>query len=526
MLSIAVWLPSQAIPGRTVVGGPANIAMWPSGATATTQPLVTAQRSYYGSINVIAQVGLGGKISFKSLTSTPYMSIDVVGWFSNAKVVAPSIPGTAATTVAHRAIQAQWSPSEENGGSPITVYTATAQPSGKTCTAIASATSCWIGDVDYGIEQTITVRAGSKIGLTSGASQSRTATAFAVTSVDIGDNAACGVVSNGRAACWGPGSSVYGRGPSNSPHRRTTGFDWIYTADYTPLEGVSKLSVSNHHGCAVTNAGRVYCWGTNVMGEIGIPALRDGSLVNAPYAVEVSPAITDATDIFTMTDYYNNGISCAIRTGGKVSCWGSNRFGTLGIGTSSTNRAISATEISGLTGVTQLSSDGMTVCARLSTGAVKCWGADIGTNLYQSQFKYSPTSTTFTSGVDTIVVGYEHLCVSKSGVIDCLGLQTMNKGSTNFKPSPRRVTGPPSVRSFAQAASDTDCVVTDSNQLWCWGENGDRILRDGSSMDNEDPTQITTALPVSRAAVSGGEICAVPTRGGYECWGVWSETLS
>jgi alpha-tubulin suppressor-like RCC1 family protein len=385
---------------------------------------------------------------------------------------------------------------------------------------------CWITDVDYGVEQTVTVKANSKIGLTSGSSPSSKGTAFAVISADLGDNAACGVLSNNQAACWGPNASIYGRGAYGSPHRNTSGIDWIYTADYTPLQNVSKLSVSSHHGCASTTTGRVYCWGDNVTGEIGIPALRDGSLVNAPYAVEVSPAITDATDIVVGTDYYGGGFSCAVRTGGKVSCWGSNRFGTLGSGSDSVTKVLAPTEIPGLTGVSQLTTDGMTVCSRLTAGSVKCWGLEVGTNLYQKRYNFSPSVTPFTSGVDSVVAGNQHVCVSRSGVIDCIGRQVMNLNTTYFMQSQRRILGPASVQSFAQAAADTDCVVTQTNSFWCWGANTNRILRDGTFMPNEDPTQISTALPVSKAAISDGQVCVIPTRGGYECWGGWTDSLS
>src|SRR5262245_32383231 len=61
-----------------------------------------------------------------------------------------------------------------------------------------------------------------------------------------------------------------------------------------------------------------------------------------------------------------NHFMCALGSDGMVYCLGHNEEVGLDSDT--------ATPISGLSGVTQMSASGDNICVRLSSGAVKCWG--------------------------------------------------------------------------------------------------------------------------------------------------------
>ena len=76
----------------------------------------------------------------------------------------------------------------------------------------------------------------------------------------------------------------------------------------------------NAHSCALTIAGRAYCWGENGRGELG-----DGTQQNRldPTAVSSSMAFTHIDGGFRHT--------CARAGTGPLYCWGSNGAGQLGV---------------------------------------------------------------------------------------------------------------------------------------------------------------------------------------------------
>jgi alpha-tubulin suppressor-like RCC1 family protein len=78
------------------------------------------------------------------------------------------------------------------------------------------------------------------------------------------------------------------------------------------------------HSCALTEAGRVYCWGSNDRGQLGIG--RHGGSVARPAPVVGGPAVVRT--IAAGWDF-----TCAIGSDDDAWCWGSNEAGQLGDGT-------------------------------------------------------------------------------------------------------------------------------------------------------------------------------------------------
>ena len=86
--------------------------------------------------------------------------------------------------------------------------------------------------------------------------------------------------------------------------------------------GVTTFSIGSDHGCAVTDAGAVECWGENFFGELG-----DGNAVAQGAPVLVN-GLTSGFRSVTVGDQH----SCALNQDGGVFCWGRGSYGEMGNG--------------------------------------------------------------------------------------------------------------------------------------------------------------------------------------------------
>jgi uncharacterized repeat protein (TIGR02543 family) len=130
----------------------------------------------------------------------------------------------------------------------------------------------------------------------------------------------------GRVYAWGnnAGGTL---GIGNTTVKRTTPQRLSFTGLQTG-EFIQKLSNGPNHSLALTNLGKLYVWGDNYRGQLG-----DGS---GPTSNKSSPTV------LSMTNYLTNEtiieISCGestsfvITSTGKLLVWGDNRDGELGLG--------------------------------------------------------------------------------------------------------------------------------------------------------------------------------------------------
>jgi len=121
--------------------------------------------------------------------------------------------------------------------------------------------------------------------------------------IAAGNSETCVVTDAGVVKCWGLGSSV--------------------PAVVAGLESnISAVSVGNQHACALSRTGGLKCWGHNAEGQLG-----DGTLEDRAMPVDVigltSGAIAVSTGMFD---------TCALTEAGRVMCWGNNSSGQLGNG--------------------------------------------------------------------------------------------------------------------------------------------------------------------------------------------------
>jgi alpha-tubulin suppressor-like RCC1 family protein len=142
-------------------------------------------------------------------------------------------------------------------------------------------------------------------------------TAPSAQDIDAGNSHACFITRDGARSiqCWGSsGSGRLGIGPMaptivRTPTEVAGGLHW------------TALSLGWAHSCAIADEGRLYCWGYNIAGQLGMGGSDKASRTTPS---EVAGAVGGWTVVSSGETH-----TCAIRDGGQLWCWGENSAGQL-----------------------------------------------------------------------------------------------------------------------------------------------------------------------------------------------------
>lgn len=182
-----------------------------------------------------------------------------------------------------------------------------------------------------------------------------------VTALALGPKSSCALLEDQSVSCWDVaigrefdyGDAVNdGDGNVKRPGR------------VSGLKAVRSLSVSSTHACAVTDAGALYCWGHGSTGQLGTGGSGDNYRLLRPTAVS---GIEDAVSVSA-----GAGHTCVVHREGKLSCFGQNGHGQLGLG--DRRLRTKPEEVTALHDVAIVSTGAEHTCALTGTGGIWCWG--------------------------------------------------------------------------------------------------------------------------------------------------------
>jgi alpha-tubulin suppressor-like RCC1 family protein len=256
------------------------------------------------------------------------------------------------------------------------------------------------------------------------------------------------------------------------------------------------IAAGDFHSCALRGDGTVRCWGRNKEGQLG-----DGTTEN-----RATPTAVAGVDHAVQIACGANA-TCALSGDGSVRCWG----GGKAWGDGQMRTGVPPTVVAGLKDVVQIDGGGLLLCALTRAGSVKCWGNE-GDAVAKGAS--APPDT----GAAEVSAAEAHACARMGdGSARCWGDSPWNGvgGPSLARP---RLTGAVQITTGDAMA----CVLTDAKLVKCWGRNDQGEL--GREPDNDwhaEPLEVPlgSIAPVRSVAAGEAHVCAVSQEGALDCWG-------
>lgn len=327
--------------------------------------------------------------------------------------------------------------------------------------------------------------------------------------VSAGGHHTCALLDSGGVKCWGNNES--GQLGDNTRIERG---EPAYVNNL--LSGVTAISVGEYHSCALMDTGGVKCWGSNSIGELG-NGLPDSSYITPEDVINLS----DAAVSISSWDRH----TCVVMEDYNVKCWGSNWFGQLGDGT--TSHQFKPKDVLGLSDQALSVTTGKNhTCVHLASGGIQCWGDNREGQLGNgsSTKYYSPIDVSGISvDVSEISAGGLHTCaLLDSGGVKCWGLNESGQigdGTDTLRSMPVDVHLADPV-TMITAGRDHTCAMSASNEIKCWGKNDYGQLGDGTTETRFEPVSLEGLLDTATTIVSHSDhSCVLNDTGGVKCWG-------
>lgn len=269
------------------------------------------------------------------------------------------------------------------------------------------------------------------------------------------------------------------------------------------------------HQCVVLASGRAHCRGSNSWGQAGT-----GMLSGHPVA-SWTPVLGDLT-----FSSITGGIlhTCALATDASAWCWGENRDGAIGLGTTVPDRFWEPTGAFGDHRWRMIDADGHSQTCGVTTADVPiCVGHNDFGQVGREPISYIDSIVAeWGTGhrLTMIETDHFHTCgVTTDGDIYCSGRggAASNTGSLSHG-TPTRIGGSVVFRSIA-IGNEHGCGLDAAGAAHCWGRNGWGQLGTGDHLESGTARPVVGGLTFERIYAFEWTSCGVTTAGETWCWG-------
>jgi alpha-tubulin suppressor-like RCC1 family protein len=284
---------------------------------------------------------------------------------------------------------------------------------------------------------------------------------------------------------------------------------------------VGKISAGLLHSLALTSDGRVWAWGDNSYGQLGIGNYNDSS---------TPVLIPTLHDIVAISAGWTHNL--ALQSDGTVWAWGLNNCGQLGINSIQNQNVPQQVQI--VSGAKYIAAGAYHSLARTS-GDFFAWGYNHDGELGDASFvdKHVPTPVSSTSGlwyynVTALAAGaYHSLAIGGGGQVWSWGFNNrgqlgLGNGNMTSQNTPQQVSvgGSPGVKAIAGGLYHSLAIDNDPGYVWAWGDNTYGQLGSGTMGGyNATPAHYWSSYNVQAISAGTAHSLAVDSSGSVWSWG-------
>ncbi|MBM7835578.1 immunoglobulin-like domain-containing protein [Clostridium sardiniense] len=370
-----------------------------------------------------------------------------------------------------------------------------------------------------------------------------------IVSVSVGDDSSAAVDSDGNLYTWG--GNYYGQLGDGTTTRRCEPVKINGKGAIREDTKIVSVSTNGHGTLAIDSEGTIYAWGYNHCGQLG-----DGTTTTRYEPVEINGkgAIGENTKIVSVFIGYVN--SSAIDNKGNLYTWGSNNYGELGDGTTTTRyepvKINGKGDIGENTKIVSSSTEGDGIqghsVAVDSDGNLYTWGnnnyGQLGDGTTTTRYEPVEINGKGAIGENTKIVSistsiFNTSAIDSEGTIYTWGLNKygeLGDGTRTRRYEPVKINGKGdigedtkivsiSVSSYASEAANVAAVDSEGN-LYTWGFNDYGALGNGFNGPGRDiPKKINGKGDIGEdtkivSVFMGGTVCsAVDSEGNLYTWG-------
>lgn len=286
----------------------------------------------------------------------------------------------------------------------------------------------------------------------------------------------------------------------------------------TPSTAPVALATGGGHTCALLRSGDVYCWGSNDFGQIGAGA----ALASVP-----SPARVGGGERFAAVSA-GGETTCALTEAGKLFCWGRNPARVLGVAEPFVTAPVAVAPSMSWRSVSVGYSH---ICGMALDGVAYCWGRNTQGQLGIGKTDADPHPAPQPVGgpvrLASVTAATIHSCgLDGAGKAYCWGTNWQGVLTTDaapVQPLPARAGGE---LSYVELVTGTTfaCGRTGDARVSCWGDNTSGAFGTGDFAGGRAPRPAFGGAPLRVLALNSENTftvhaCATGGDDAASCWG-------